>query len=85
MTKAMTLRLDDETARRLSELEAAGASSRSAAVVAAINAAWTRLQEEQLETAYAKAVADSPAYPYEDEDEHNALRARRGRRQRPSS
>ncbi|MBF6189483.1 MULTISPECIES: ribbon-helix-helix protein, CopG family [Nocardia] len=80
----MTVRLDDETFRRLQELEQAGAPSRSAAVVAAIHEAWNRLQDEQLARAYEAAVAQSPTYPYEDEDERAVLRARRNKRQIPA-
>jgi predicted transcriptional regulator len=83
MTHAMTVRLDDETFRRLQELEQA-APSRSAAVVSAIREAWARLQDEQLARAYEAAVADSPTYPYEDEDERATLRARRNKRQIPA-
>ena len=80
MTHAMTVRLDDQTFQQLKDLEEAS-PSRSAAVVAAIHEAWDRLQEEKLETAYATAVAESPSYPYENEEERAALRARRNARQ----
>lgn len=80
MTHAMTIRLDDETFRRLTDLEAAS-PSRSAAVVAAIREAWDRLQEEKLEAAYAAAVAESPSYPFENDEERSVVRARRNARQ----
>lgn len=80
MTHAMTVRLDNETFHRLRDLEDA-APSRSAAVVAAIREAWNRLQEERLQDAYAAAVAESPSYPYENDEERAALRARRNARQ----
>ncbi|WP_245721513.1 antitoxin [Nocardia crassostreae] len=81
MTYAMTVRLDEETFQRLKDLEAAGAASRSAAVVAAIHEAWQHLQEQRLLDAYQAAVAESPTYPYEHDEERAALRARRNRRQ----
>ncbi|MBO0855099.1 MAG: antitoxin [Nocardia sp.] len=84
MTHAMTVRLDDETFQRLKELEV-DAASRSAAVVTAIREAWDRLQEEKLQAAYEAAVADSPTYPYENDDERTALRARRNARQRATA
>ncbi|GAB2730583.1 type II toxin-antitoxin system antitoxin MazE4 [Nocardia thraciensis] len=76
----MTVRLDEETYQRLRDL-AASAPSQSAAVVAAIREAWEHLQEEKLLAAYQAVVAESPAYPYENEDERTALRARRNARQ----
>jgi len=81
MTHAMTVRLDDETYRQLEDLEAASSSSRSAAVAAAIHEAWQHLQEQRLIEAYQAAVADSPTYQYENEEERSALRVRRSRRQ----
>lgn len=80
MTHAMTVRLDDETFRRLTDLEATS-PSRSAAVVAAIREAWDRLQEERLQEAYTAAVAASPSYPFENDEERSTLRARRNARQ----
>jgi predicted transcriptional regulator len=80
MTHAMTVRLDDETFEHLKELEGS-AASRSAAVVSAIREAWTRLQEDKLAAAYAAAVAETPTYPYENDDERAVLRARRNARQ----
>lgn len=76
MTSAMTVRLDEETARQLSEL-AEHYRSRSAAVQAAIHRAWQRLQDEKLEAGYAAAVAENPHYPYESAEEALALRSRR--------
>lgn len=84
MTHAMTVRLDDETFERLEELEKS-AASRSAAVVEAIRTAWEQLQEEKLLRAYQAAVADSPSYPYENEQESTTLRARRNARQQANA
>jgi predicted transcriptional regulator len=80
MTNAMTVRLDDETARQLAEL-AERYRSRSAAVQDAIHRAWQQLQDEKLDAGYAAAVADNPHYPYESAEEAAALRARRRARQ----
>jgi predicted transcriptional regulator len=80
MTSAMTVRLDDEISRELTEL-AERHPSRSAAVQAAIHQAWQQLQEEKLQASYAAAVADNPHYPYESAEEAAALRARRRVRQ----
>lgn len=80
MTHAMTVRLDTETERQLAEL-AEGMQSRSAAVTAAIRQAWTRLQEDKLDAAYAAAVSDNPNYPYESAEERAAMRARRNTRE----
>jgi predicted transcriptional regulator len=80
MTNAMTVRLDDETSRELTEL-AELHPSRSAAVLAAIHQAWQRLQDERLQAGYAAAVAENPHYPYESAEEAAVLRARRRARQ----
>jgi predicted transcriptional regulator len=80
MTSAMTVRLDEETSRELTEL-AERHPSRSAAVQAAIHQAWRRLQEDKLQAGYAAAVADNPYYPYESAEEAAVLRARRRARQ----
>lgn len=80
MTSAMTVRLDEDTARELSEL-AERHRSRSAAVQDAIHRAWQQLQDEKLEAGYAAAVAENPHYPYESVEEAAVLRARRLRRQ----
>jgi hypothetical protein len=80
MSYAMTVRLDDETARQLAEL-AAGKPSRAAAVTAAIREAWQRLQERKLEQAYVAVVAECPDYPYESGDERAAIRMRRNTRE----
>lgn len=80
MTRAMTVRLDDETARELTELTAGGYPSRSAAVIDAIHQAWLRQQDDALDTAYAVAVAENPCYPYESSEERSVVRARRNRR-----
>ena len=76
MTSAMTVRLDEETARELAEL-AERYRSRSAAIQDAIHRAWRQLQAEKLDAAYAEAVAENPHYPYESAEEAAALRARR--------
>jgi predicted transcriptional regulator len=76
MTNAMTVRLDEDTARELSEL-AERHRSRSAAVQDAIHRAWQQLQEEKLDAGYADAVAKNPLYPYESPEEAAALRVRR--------
>lgn len=73
---AMTVRLNDELIRQLDEL-AAHYPSRSAAVVAAIQAAWERLREERLAEGYVTAHAENPFYPYESAEEAAALRGRR--------
>ncbi len=84
MTSAMTVRLDEETARQLAEL-AEHYRSRSAAVQDAIHRAWRQLQDEKLEAGYAAAVAENPHYPYESAEEIAALRARRRARQAPDN
>jgi Arc/MetJ-type ribon-helix-helix transcriptional regulator len=76
MTNAMTVRLDEETARELAEL-AERYRSRSAAVQGAIHRAWQQMQSEKLDAGYAQAVADNPYYPYESAEEAETLRARR--------
>ena len=76
MTSAMTVRLDEETARELAEL-AERHRSRSAAVQDAIHRAWQQLQADKLDAGYAAAVAENPHYPYESAEEATALRARR--------
>jgi predicted transcriptional regulator len=80
MTQAMTVRLDEKTARELAQL-ADGYPSRSAAVVDAIHQAWRRQQDELLDAAYAAAVAQNPNYPYESSAERAALTDRRNRRE----
>jgi antitoxin MazE4 len=80
MTSAMTVRLDDETARQLAEL-AQHYRSRSAAVQDAIHRAWRQLQAEKLDAGYAAAIAENPDYPYESAEEAATLRARRRARQ----
>jgi predicted transcriptional regulator len=76
MTSALTVRLDDDTARQLAEL-AEHYRSRSAAVQEAIRRAWRQLQEEKLDAGYAAATAENPHYPYESAAEAAVLRARR--------
>jgi predicted transcriptional regulator len=80
MTNAMTVRLDQETARQLAEL-AEHYRSRSAAVQDAIRRAWQQLQDDKLDSGYAAAIADNPHYPYESAEEAAVLRARRRARQ----
>jgi hypothetical protein len=76
----MTVRLKDDTERKLAEL-AKEYPSRAAAVTSAINEAYERLQERRLEAAYASVIAENPNYPYESSDEQAALRERRNRRE----
>jgi len=76
MTNAMTVRLDEETARQLREL-AEGHRSRSAAVQYAIRCAWEQLQSDKLAAGYAAAVAENPHFPYESAEERSVLRTRR--------
>lgn len=80
MTSAMTVRLDEDTARELAEL-AELYRSRSAAVQEAIHQAWQQLQAEKLDAGYAAAIAENPHFPYESAEEAAALRARRRARQ----
>lgn len=80
MTNAMTVRLDEETARELSEL-AERYRSRSAAVQDAIHRAWQQMQADKLEAGYTTAIAENPHYPYESADEAAVLRTRRRSRQ----
>lgn len=84
MTSAMTVRLDEDTARQLAEL-AERARSRSAAVQDAIHLAWQQLQVEKLDAGYAAVVAENQQYPYESAEEATALRARRRTRQARSA
>ncbi|MGH3921244.1 MAG: ribbon-helix-helix protein, CopG family [Pseudonocardiaceae bacterium] len=76
MTSAMTVRLNEETVRKLAEL-AERHRSRSAAVQDAIHQAWDQLQAEKLDAGYAAAVAENPHYPYESAEERKILRSRR--------
>jgi predicted transcriptional regulator len=80
MTSAMTVRLDEDTARELAEL-AERHRSRSAAVQDAIHRAWQQLQADKLDAGYAAAHAENPHYPYESAEEAAVLRARRRSRQ----
>jgi predicted transcriptional regulator len=72
----MTVRLDDETDAKLTEL-AAHYPSRSAAVQTAIRQAWITMQEERLGQGYASVVAENPHYPFESAKEAAAFRRRR--------
>jgi predicted transcriptional regulator len=76
MTSALTVRLDEDTARQLAEL-AEHYGSRAAAVHKAIRRAWRQLQEEKLDAGYAAAAAENPCYPYESAEEAAVLHARR--------
>jgi predicted transcriptional regulator len=69
MVYAMTLRLDDESARQLAEL-AEGRPSRSAAIVEAIHMAYRSHREQQLR-AEAEALVNDPG----DRAEIRAVRA----------
>jgi hypothetical protein len=79
------LRLDVRTHERLREIVDGHYRSQNAAIVDAINRLWQSLREEQLDTDYAAAVQDNPAYPYESADERAAARARRNARQNAST
>lgn len=82
MTSALTVRLDEDTARELAEL-AERYRSRSAAIQDAIHRAWRQLQADKLEAGYTAAVAENPYYPYESAEEADVLRVRRrARRER---
>jgi Arc/MetJ-type ribon-helix-helix transcriptional regulator len=80
MTSAMTVRLDDDTARELAEL-AERYRSRSAAVHHAIHRAWQLLQDEKLAAGYETALAENPYYPFESAEEAAVLRTRRRARE----
>jgi hypothetical protein len=80
----MTVRLDEETRQRLQDIVKGGYRSANAAIVDVINKRWQALRDEQLDTAYAAAVHDNPAYPYDSEAERSAARARRNARQKRS-
>ncbi|MBS4730713.1 antitoxin [Mycobacterium sp. SM1] len=80
----MTVRLDEQTRQRLQDIVAGRYRSANAAIVDAINKRWQELQDEQLDAAYAAAVDNNPAYPYESEAERSAARLRRNARQRDS-
>lgn len=82
---SMTVRLDEETRRRLQDIVKGGYRSANAAIVDAINKRWEALHDEQLDAAYAAAVHHNPAYPYDSEAERSATRARRDGRQKRSS
>lgn len=79
---AMTLRFNDETRQRLEEIVTGRYRSANAAIVDAINRLWDAVHADELDAAYAAAVADNPAYPYESEEERQAARSRRNVRQR---
>ncbi|MCV6990527.1 antitoxin [Mycobacterium bouchedurhonense] len=59
--------------------------SANAAIIDAINKRWEALHEEQLDAAYAAAVKDNPAYPYDSTAERSAARGRRNARQKDSA
>jgi Arc/MetJ-type ribon-helix-helix transcriptional regulator len=80
------LRLDQPTRQRLDEVVAAGHyRSNNAAVVDAINRLWEQLRQDDLDAAYAAAVADNPSYPYESEAERAVAQARRNARQQAAA
>jgi predicted transcriptional regulator len=81
---SMTVRLDDQTRQRLHDIVQGRYRSANAAIVDAINKRWEVLHDEQLDAAYAAAVRDNPAYPYESEAERTAARRRRNARQKRS-
>lgn len=82
---SMTVRLDQQTRQRLQDIVKGGYRSANAAIVDAINKRWEALHDEQLDAAYAAAIHDNPAYPYESEAERSAARARRNARQQRSA
>ncbi|ULE31061.1 antitoxin [Mycobacterium sp. IDR2000157661] len=76
------LRLDASTHQRLQDIVGKGHyRSSNAAIVDAINRLWDHVCEQELDAAYAAAVAENPSYPYESVAERAAARARRNRRQ----
>ncbi|EUA17390.1 putative antitoxin MazE4 [Mycobacterium xenopi 3993] len=82
---SMTLRLDNQTRQRLQDIVKDGYRSANAAIIDAINKRWEALHEEQLDAAYAAAVKDNPAYPYDSTAERSAARRRRNARQKGSA
>jgi Arc/MetJ-type ribon-helix-helix transcriptional regulator len=76
------LRLDAHTHERLREVVQGRYRSNNAAIVDAINRLWRAVRDEELDTGYAAAVRDNPAYPYESETERSTARARRDARQK---
>lgn len=82
MTRAMTVRLDDDTDKKLAEL-AMDYPSTSAAVQEAIRQAWIARQYAKMEAAYAAIRQDQPWFPYDSAEEAQAWREHRvSRRQR---
>lgn len=80
------LRLDEPTRKRLDEVVASGRyRSNNAAIVDAINRLWEQVREDALDDAYAAAVEDNPAYPYESESERDSARRRRNARQKAAA
>jgi predicted transcriptional regulator len=61
MTSALTVRLDEDTARQLAEL-AEHYRSRSAAVQEAIRRAWRQLQEEKLDAGAPRRAGPRPRH-----------------------
>lgn len=76
--------MDEQTHERLREIVAGRYRSNNAAIVDAINRLWQSLREQELDAAYAAAVKDNPAYPYESETERAVARARRNTWQQTS-
>lgn len=79
---SIRLRLDEQTRQRLHEIVNGRYRSANAAIVDAINKQWEALASEQLDDAYAAAVNENPAYPYESQAQRQAARVRRNARQK---
>jgi Arc/MetJ-type ribon-helix-helix transcriptional regulator len=82
---SVSLRLDEQTRERLREIVEGRYRSANAAIVDAINNWWEILRNQELDAAYAAAVQDNPAYPYESDEERKSTRARRNARQKGST
>jgi predicted transcriptional regulator len=82
MTYAMSVRLDDETARQLDDLVSAGHTSKAAALQDAVHVAWRELQYRRLEEGYAAIAAENPHYPFESAEDGAIRRKRRAERER---
>jgi len=82
MTHAMSVRLDDETAKQLADLVSAGHTSKTAALQDAVHVAWRELQYRRLEEGYTAIAADNPHYPFESAEDAAIRRKRRAERER---
>jgi predicted transcriptional regulator len=82
MTYAMSVRLDEETARQLDDLVSAGHTSKASALQEAIHVAWRELQYRRLEEGYAAIAAENPHYPFESAEDAAIRRKRRAERER---